>query len=71
MILEPRCSVRKCKHLLGTKSEGVEENERPICAAFPDGIPREIAYGPELHLEPFEGDHGIQYERETEDDSPD
>jgi len=34
-----------------------------VCAAFPDGIPNEIAYGKNKHAKPFPGDHGIQYEK--------
>jgi len=65
---EPECSRRKCKHFLG-----FEENEKtlemiPTCAAYPDGdgIPDAIAWGSNLHLEPVDGDHGIQYEREAD-----
>jgi hypothetical protein len=37
-----------------------------VCAAFPSGsgIPHDIAYGDNLHLEPVEGDHGIQFEKD-------
>jgi len=60
------CSIRKCRHLGFVKSDGVDERtERPTCTAFPDGIPYEIAYGSNLHLKPFPGDHGIQYEKDT------
>ena len=36
-----------------------------VCAAFPKppGIPYEIQNGENDHLEPFPGDHGIQYEK--------
>jgi hypothetical protein len=37
-------------------------SERVVCKAFPERIPDEIAYGDNLHLEPFKGDNGIQYE---------
>lgn len=33
------------------------------CAAFPDGIPREILVGDTLHTRPFAGDRGIQFKR--------
>src|SRR4051794_6594165 len=36
------------------------ELTRPVCAAFPDGIPIEIIIGVVDHLEPVEGDHGLQ-----------
>lgn len=32
------------------------------CAAFPEGIPVEIATGKNFHTEPVEGDGGIQFE---------
>ncbi len=63
MIEQPRCSIRNCRHLTGVvQPDGTEATERPACAAFPDGIPDEIAYGSNLHLRPFPGDHGITYE---------
>ena len=39
-----------------------EESEVVFCKAFPDGIPNEIAYGDNPHLEPYPGDHGIRFE---------
>ena len=63
MIREPNCFKRQCIHFLGVVSDGEEElNERPVCAAFPDGIPHDIAYGDVQHTEPFPGDHGILFE---------
>ena len=62
MLQEPRCSERGCKHLTGVVNDGDETTERPCCEAFPDGIPVEIAYGDNLHLTPFPGDHGIRFE---------
>lgn len=65
MLAEPRCSLRKCKHFIGVgQKDGTESTEVPICMAFPEGIPPEIAYGKNLHLKPFPGDNGIQYEAE-------
>lgn len=34
----------------------------PVCDAFPQGIPEDIFWGGQPHLEPREGDHGIQFE---------
>lgn len=63
MLSEPKCFTRGCKHFEGVKwGDGGEETERLVCAAFPDGIPVEIAYGNNDHTEPFEGDNGIQFE---------
>lgn len=62
MPVEPRCSERKCIHFQGISDDEDEAKQVPICAAFPGGIPEKIAYGPELHITPWPGDHGIQYE---------
>lgn len=35
---------------------------RPVCAAFPDGIPREIWTGERDHDAPYPGDRGIRFE---------
>jgi hypothetical protein len=68
MIAEPNCAKRRCLHFLGVQSdEGMgEEQEHPYCVAFPEGIPVEICYGPNLHLTPVEGDNGLQYEPDPE-----
>ena len=64
MIIEPRCSKRRCKHYMGVGGpEDTEIGEVPICKAYPKGIPEDIAYGEELHTEPMPGDHGIQFEK--------
>ncbi len=64
MLDESNCEIRKCIHFLGIKpDEGDEDTDREHCRAFPDEIPPEIAYGPNLHLSPYPGDHGIQYEK--------
>jgi hypothetical protein len=67
MLGEPQCFARNCKHFLGVvqkEGDDFERTEKVVCAAFPRGIPDDIAYGDELHLQPISGDHGIQYERE-------
>ncbi len=52
MIIEAKCFIRKCKHYIGvSKPDGTELSERHICAAYPDGIPSDIAYGNDKHLE--------------------
>jgi hypothetical protein len=64
MLDIPSCFDRDCKHFIGVKQdEDGELSERVVCKAFPDGIPDEIAYGTNLHLKPFPGDNGIQFEK--------
>jgi hypothetical protein len=66
MLYEPNCSKRQCKHFIGVKNDGTERTERNYCAAFPNRIPREIAYGDNPHTTPYPGDNGIQYEKEEQ-----
>ena len=64
MLNIPQCYIRNCKHFTGAKQDDSDERtERPVCEAFPDGIPNGIAYGDNKHLKPVEGDHGIQFEK--------
>jgi hypothetical protein len=67
VLIEPKCYTRKCKHYIGVyQPDGTEMTEHNICKAFPKGtrgIPDEIAYGENLHISPFPGDHGIIYEK--------
>lgn len=67
MLPEPRCYARNCKHFIGAAEgpDGGEVGEHVVCAAFPKGIPDDIAFGENLHLQPVEGDGGIQYEEEA------
>lgn len=57
------CLCNLCKH-----RHGEDETERFLrpqiltCDAFPDGIPEEIAIGPEEHTRPSPGDHGLRFE---------
>ena len=63
MIPEPRCYARRCRHFTGVVGED-EAQQHVTCAAFPDGIPEDIAYGDNKHLTPYPNDNGIRYERE-------
>jgi len=66
MISEPNCHKRNCKYFLGVRQpNGTEETEFVYCLAFPEGIPEEIAYGDDKHLEPL-SDQGntIVFEKE-------
>ncbi|MFH1010194.1 MAG: hypothetical protein V1784_03035 [bacterium] len=44
-----------------TRFSGMKGSEY-ICDAFPEGIPEDIFLGKVLHLGPYEGDYGIQYD---------
>jgi hypothetical protein len=53
MIRSCKCYDRKCKWYLGIRQPTGEESggESHVCAAFPYAIPKEIAYGDDLHGE--------------------
>lgn len=53
MLLEPNCSKRRCKYYIGVKMmiEADESSETHTCQAFPEGIPGDIAYGSNPHVE--------------------
>ena len=56
MIPEPNCSIRRCRHFTGVKSVAVDTDaDVPVCPAFPNGIPTEIAYGNDKHSVPHQG----------------
>lgn len=67
MIQEPNCHKRGCKHYLGVAQPNNEEKgERPVCSAYPDGIPEDIAYGSDKHLEVRKDQTGnYVYENDT------
>ena len=48
-----------CIHLRAKKP-----GEEPRCDAFPEAIPVVIFAGEELHINPYPGDHGIQFEED-------
>ena len=50
--MEPLLCPRKCINYTGDLK----------CLAFPEGIPEEILLGKVGHKEPYDGDHGIQFE---------
>lgn len=51
MIFPGKCYDRKCKHWIGVQQpDGTEASERIVCMAYPNGIPRDIWEGLDLHL---------------------
>lgn len=64
MIAPPNCHKRKCVYYKGIKwLEDEEDSEVPYCAAYSDGIPDDIAYGSDKHLEVRDDqDNEIVYE---------
>lgn len=63
MLAEPKCFSRGCRWFRGVdQPDGTEQSEIIVCEAFPNGIPHEIAYGDNLHVSEFPGDHRIRFE---------
>lgn len=65
MIATPKCYDRHCKFFLGViQPDGTELSEVNYCKAFPKGIPKEIAYGNNLHVQPIKDqDNDIVFEK--------
>ena len=56
------CQERGCKHYDNVLALD-DVNHVHICKAFPNGIPNEIAFGNNLHTEPYLGqENDIVYE---------
>ena len=66
MIETPNCWTRECKHYLGVRQpDNTEMSEMVYCLAYPEGIPDDIAYGSDKHLEVRTDQHNnIVYEKE-------
>ncbi len=58
MLIEPSCYKRNCKWFGGVKQGKDESTEVVVCPAFPDGIPRKIIRGKNLHKSIFPGQVG-------------
>lgn len=52
-----------CKHFI---SMG---NVKPICHAFPNGIPEDVWTGTLIHTKEIDGDNGFHYEEHKVDDT--
>jgi len=70
MLIEPKCYKRRCKYYNGVymRVEGNEASEIHICKAFPEGIPFDIAYGSNPHIEvhPYQDDpKGLTYKEKS------
>lgn len=55
LLLRCNCQERKCKHFIGELFDNQNDLMLDLCNAFPSGIPDEIAYGDELHIQPLAG----------------
>lgn len=60
MTIFPQCF--DCKRL--------DPGKAFTCAAFPEGIPREIRFAEHDHTKPFPGDRGILFEPKDEPKPP-
>ena len=62
-----KCWERHCKWFIGWRPAKVKVGKFngavPYCYAFKEVIPKDIAYGDNLHLEFIPGDKGIKYEQ--------
>lgn len=55
-VTRPQCN--ECVHLFAGKT---------ACAAFPDGIPKEILLNRHDHREAYPGDKGVRFEPKNQD----
>lgn len=61
----PNCIKRRppCRNFIGwSQPDDTYRLKRPVCKAFPEGIPDLIAVGAHEHKTSFPGDHCIHYE---------
>lgn len=56
-----RCYCASCVHMHEVKNYG----DKWTCDAFPGGIPKAIYMTGMKHSEPYPGDNGIRFERDT------
>ena len=68
MIRESNCQARGCKWYLGVyQPNDTEVGEVHHCLAFPEGIPFDIAFGSNKHLQLIKGQAGsFTYEKERD-----
>jgi hypothetical protein len=58
MTVTSQCAF--CRHFIGRKGN------RPVCNAFPNGIPQVILHNEFDHRKPYLGDDGIHFEQSEE-----
>jgi hypothetical protein len=75
MLAEPNCFTRRCINFIDVENTKKPQDKKSTvdgvilsCKAFKKGIPREIAYGKNLHLKPVKGDNGILFEKAKSDE---
>jgi hypothetical protein len=72
---QPECSKRECEiwqetgNFIPHTNDPRDEGTIAVCAAFPKGIPEDIAWGNNPHAKPVKGDNGIQYKKATSEPS--
>ncbi len=65
MIDSCACFDRQCANFIGiVQDDGIEETERVVCKAYPNGIPPDIQSGEDLHAKVRpDQDNTIIYEK--------
>ena len=60
---QSQCAPSCARYRSFLSAENVTGLDGPFCAAFPDGIPDVIYDNGFDHRQPYEGDHGLQWEQ--------
>jgi len=62
-FIDPPLTCQQCFNCVH-----LQDYNKMTCKAFPKGIPEDILSRRHNHREPYEGDHGILFEEEPDDD---